>query len=223
MPLLALLLPLALVLPAAAEPSGRRILVLGDSHVAGPFGAALARKLAGSGRSVDAYGACGASPSWFLPGQGRTSSCGTWVKHGAHEDRRAQATPAVTNVLGDDVDLVVIVLGTNMADWRTGGVGDLSSAGTLAHHAMMRGARCVWVGPPPIPGYPSLPLYKGPLNYDQLNEGLKAQLAGHCAYAQSTTPYSGTDGIHYDRGGAERWAEQVYRDAALSAALSAPR
>lgn len=222
MPLLALLL--ALALPAAAEPSPRRILLLGDSHTAGPFGSALVR-LIGSpgGRRVEVYAACSSAPSWFLPGQTRTSGCGTWFRRAGADDRRAQATPAITSVLGDDVDLVVIALGTNMADWRAGGVGELSTAGTLAHHAMMRGARCVWIGPPPVPGYPSLPLYKSTLNYDRLNEGLRAQLGGHCAYVQSTTAYGGADGIHYDRANAELWAAQVYRDAAFSAALGAAR
>lgn len=220
-PLAALLLALSASL--SAEPSGRRALVLGDSHVAGPFGAALVRRIGEAGLRAEVYGACGASPSWFLPGTGNTSRCGTWFRRAGADDRRAQATPSIGNVLGDDVGLVVIVLGTNMADWSNGGVGDLSSAGTLAHHAMMRGARCVWVGPPPIPGHPSLPLYKSAGNYDRLNDGLKAQLSGHCAYVTSATPYSGRDGIHYDRAGAELWAEQVYRDAAFSTALSGAR
>jgi hypothetical protein len=224
MPLLALLLPLALALPAAAEQVPRRVLLLGDSHLTGPFGSALLRRIGGpGGRRVDVYAACSAAPEWFLPGHSHTSPCGTWFRRAGADDRRAQAAPAITAVLGDDVDLVIIALGTNMADWRAGGVGDLSSAGTLAHHAMMRGAKCVWVGPPPVPGYPSLPFYKGPLNYDQLNEGLRARLGGHCAYVQSTTPYGGADGIHYDRANAELWAEQVYRDATFSAALGALR
>lgn len=219
---LALLLPLALALPSAAS-SGRKVVLIGDSHSVTGFGRALVERIAAEGRPVDVYASCGSAPGWFLPGQTQASSCGTWFRRAGADARQNQAPPAITAVAGADVGLVIIALGTNMADWRAGGVGDLSSAGTLAHHAMMHGARCVWIGPPPVRGYSGLPEYKASRNYDALDAGLRAQVASHCTYVRSTTPYSGGDGIHYDAGRAEQWAEQVYRDAGLTAALSALR
>lgn len=219
---LALLLPLALALPSAAD-AGKKVVLIGDSHSVTGFGRALVQRIAAGGRQVDVYASCGSSPGWFLPGQTRASSCGTWFRRSGADARQNQAPPAISAIAGSDVGLVIIALGTNMADWRAGSVGDLSSAGTLAHHAMMHGARCVWVGPPPVRGYSSLPEYKASMTFDELDAGLRAQVGTHCSYVRSATPYSGSDGIHYDAARAEQWAEQVFRDPGMTAALSALR
>jgi hypothetical protein len=213
---------LALALPSAAN-AGNRVVLIGDSHSVTGFGRELVERIAAGGHAVDVYASCGSSPGWFLAGQTRPSPCGTWFRRSGADTRTAQATPVISNVAGGGVGLVIIALGTNMANWRSGGVGNLGDAGTLAHHAMMHGAKCVWVGPPPVRGYPELPEYKASMTYDDLDSGLRAQVATHCTYVRSTTPYSGGDGIHYDARRAEQWAEQVYRDPGMTAALSALR
>ncbi len=222
--------PLLILLLALAAPSSanaRKVLVIGDSHSVASFGSRLVSLIGRpGGRVVEVFAACSGAPSWFLPGGSRSSPCGTWFRRwrgepaAAVDVRRASPTPAITTLVDDDVDLVVIALGTNMADWRQGGVGSLSSAGDLARQAVIRGARCVWVGPPPIPGYPSLSATDAARNRARLDSGLAAEVRGLCSYIRSTTPYNGTDGIHYGSARAEDWAEQVYNDPAFAAALS---
>jgi hypothetical protein len=217
-----LALLLALALPSAAD-SGKKVVLLGDSHSVTGFGRELVARITAGGLRVDVVASCGSSPGWFLPGQARASSCGSWFRRAGAESRQNQVPPPITAVAGSDVGVVIIALGTNMANWRTGGVGGLGDAATLAHHAMMHGAKCVWVGPPPVRGYPELPEYKASMTWEELDSGLRAQVAMHCAYVRSTTPYSGSDGIHYDARRAEQWAEQVYRDPAMAAALAGAR
>lgn len=218
---LALLLPLALALPSAAN-SGGKVVLIGDSHSTAGFGRSLVARLTAAGHPVDVFAACGSAPGWFLAGNTRASSCGTWFRRSGSDVRTAQATPVIGNV-AHGAGLVIIALGTNMANWRTGGLGNLDEAATLAHHAMMHGAKCVWVGPPPVRGYPELPEYKASMTYDELDSGLRAQVSTHCTYVRSTTPYAGADGIHYGAQEAERWAEQVYRDPGMTAALAGLR
>jgi hypothetical protein len=216
--LLAALSAVWLACPASAVPPPRRILVVGDSHLDGTFGRQLVAGLDALSprRYVDVYASCGANPASFLT-RPRTSQCGTWFRHGAPrqvESEDSAPTPPVSAALRPETDIVVIVLGTNMADWSHGVVNDLGDAGRLAAAATARGARCFWVGPPPARGNKVRGAYlltpaQALANYRGLDAGLQAQVSGRCGYIASRLPYSGTDGMHYDDAASARWAGSV--------------
>lgn len=231
-PLALLALVLSLPAPAANVATPRRVVYIGDSHSVMGFGQGLLRRIGRpGGRVVDVYAACSGRVDWFLPGGAHSSPCGTyfrrWNGSGYTETTRAAPTPAIGSVVDGDVDLVIIALGTNHADWRRGGVEDLRRAGELARAAVSRGALCVWIGPPPIPGWyrsgtrqSALSGAAAAANYAGLNAALRAQVQGRCAYIPGTTPYRGDDGIHYDATGGDQWAGQVWRDRDMAAVMA---
>lgn len=227
-----LLISLLLLAAAPAGASARRIILIGDSHTVGiagvgGFGEKLVELIGQpGGRVVEVFAACSSAPSWFLPGRSRTSTCGTWFRRWngdppvAVDTRSAAPAPAITTLVDDNVALVIIALGTNMANWRQGGVGPLHDAGELARQAVIRGARCVWVGPPPVRGYSGLSDAARASNQAALDSGLADAVRGLCAYVQSTTLYDGSDGIHYAKPRAEQWAHDVHNDPTFDAVMS---
>jgi len=158
-PLFLLASALALAAPAAAE----TILVVGDSHTVGAFGAHIDDALrAVKGNRVATYGVCSSRPQSYLSESAH--GCGhvfrdfdkkppaKWLGSrvykelrkvkGADKEVQMVKTPELGQLLTDHTPGVVIVaLGSNIP------INGASVTKTLAmiHKA---GAACLWVGPP---------------------------------------------------------------------------
>lgn len=158
-----LILPLALALASSAS-AADTILVIGDSHTAGPFGGALDEALrAAPGGRVATYGVCSARPQSFLSetdhGCGRRfqdfekKAPAKWLGGRVYRKTRPDGkggtrevefvkTPALAQLLDDHAPTAVVVaLGSNLP------VSGPSVRSTLAR-IHKSGAACVWVGPP---------------------------------------------------------------------------
>lgn len=184
--------------------TAEEILLVGDSHLQGAFGATLESELVRAQHKVRRVSGCGISavhlvhpvpvPCAAAPSP---SSNATFVDRGEAMPDLAQAARGA--------NLVVVNLGTNQYLSR-----NLDSyVGTIAAKAKSGGARCQWVGPPD-------------LGTEELRERMRAIdaelsriTAKHgCAYVSSLklTRYperQGLDGVHYPNPEASRWAEAV--------------
>jgi hypothetical protein len=197
------------------------VIVIGDSHTEGPFGHELGARLRAAypGWRIETYASCGAAPNWYLPGSaasGHTSPCGTWFHRYSAENpskledvTTASPTPLIGALLGSRPDTVIVALGTNMADWKKGGLIGMDTASALARAITGAGARCLWVGPPD--GIGQLTREQATAQIAQLNAALPKALGGACVYLQSHTTYAGTDPqkLHYPPGPAKVWAGQA--------------
>jgi hypothetical protein len=215
----------------APAPNGatKRLILIGDSHTAGTFGHALDGLLRKSVPAVETYGSCGASPSWYVPGNpvsGHTSPCGTWFHRYSAADpskleevTRASPTPLIGALLKEKPDVVVVALGTNMIDWSKGGISGLDSAAALGSAIKGAGARCLWIGPPD--GLGSLSRAAATASLAKLNSSLASTLSGTCAYLPSQTTYQASwpdpEKLHYPADAASAWATQA--DQHVEAAL----
>jgi hypothetical protein len=147
-PLFAALL-LALSVPAAAD----RILILGDSHTVGPFGATLDARLRAKGHDTALQAVCGASISWWLgPTRPKLSICyalhGFGAKASAQEGAPPSLPPTADRLMENAPDVVVVALGSNP---EGASAADTAAAAEKLIALMPPGARCFWVGPPPMP------------------------------------------------------------------------
>jgi hypothetical protein len=197
------------------------LIVIGDSHTAGPFGHELDSLLRAAypGWRIETYASCGSSPNWFLPGNGasgHTSACGTWFHRYSPKDpatleslTAAAPTPLIGTLLDARPDTVVVALGANMADWEKGGIFGLDSARTLSDAIVNGGARCLWIGPPDEAGH--MPPDQAKAQVARLNGALKRSLGESCHFIESRTTYSGSDPmrLHYPPGPAKAWAAQA--------------
>lgn len=159
-------LALFLLASASAAPSAaaETVLVIGDSHTAGPFGGALDDALrAAPGNRVATYGVCSARPQSFLSetdhGCGRRfqdfakKAPAKWLGGRVYRKTRPDGkggtrevefvkTPALAQLLDDHAPAAVVVaLGSNLP------VSGPSVRSTLAR-IHKSGAACVWIGPP---------------------------------------------------------------------------
>lgn len=212
---------------AAGKPPG--ILLVGDSHVVGQFGTTLDELLraARPQATVETYGSCGSSPSWFLPG-GRNSGHATTCGYYAHryldgklvEERElSHPAPLLGELLESKPAVVILALGSNLIDWEKAGdpahrIGNADSAGTMAHAVIDSGALCLWIGPADKTGPPKLKIDRAVSRQIvlQLNEELKRQTRGLCRYIDSRVVYEGPDGKHYSSEAGKRWAGEIFAE-----------
>jgi hypothetical protein len=200
-----------------------RVLLLGDSHTVGTFGHELDAGLRAAypGWRIETYASCGASPSWYLPGNaasGHTSECGTWFHRYApklESVTAASATPLIDGLVASHPDTVIVALGANMANWKKGGIFGMETASALAAKIVGAGSRCLWIGPPDEAGH--MPPDQAKAQVARLNAALRASVGEYCRYIESRTTYSGGDGMHYYPEPAKAWAAQA--TAGVQAAL----
>lgn len=212
--------------PAAAGDDGSRVvdlsvtprvLVLGDSHSVGAFGAELVKQLSAwrPGYEVSIYAVGGSSPFWFAAGPrvAGPKSRDAWRDNtGISISGVAKLSELWTPMTKQ----VVVALGTNQIDWNEVRSGQARIYGVaqsveLAEEIRRRGASCVWIGPPEMRGYRGTDPKQAEdavLKYDQT---LRSALGGLCSYIPSVdkTGYEGGDGIHYSAAAARRWADTV--------------
>ena len=200
------------------------IILIGDSHTTGPFGRELDSRLRAAypGWKIETYAPCGAAPGWYLPGNpasGYTSACGTWfhrystkAPYRLEDVTAASPAPLIGALLESHPDTVIVALGTNMANWRGGGIVEMKHARALADAIVDAGSRCLWIGPPDELGH--MPPDKAKAQVASLNAALRQSLGESCHYIESHTTYSPDWNydpmrIHYPPGPARAWAAQA--------------
>ncbi len=199
--------------------AGLVILVLGDSHMAGPsyLISSLHEALEAQGATVDSYGMCGANPDAWM--QKTTVSCGRAERHGASAtiaDNGKQAyTWQITELLAKHHPNLVIV---EAAD-AMGGYGSpqlpkawiYDQTHALAGRIKASGAACVWVGP--VYGDVNSPYHKADDRVRELSEFL-AQSVAPCTYVDSLKfakprEWPTTDGQHLTGSGYRSWGADI--------------
>jgi len=200
--------------------AGLVILVLGDSHMAGPsyLISSLHEALEAQGATVDSYGMCGASAEAWM--QRTTFSCGRAERHGtsptAAENGKQEFTWLIGDLLAKHHPNLVIV---EAAD-AIGGYGtpELPKAWiydqvhTLASRIKSANAACVWVGP--VYGDANSPYHKADDRVRELSQFLSQSVAP-CVYIDSlqfvTNPreWPTTDGQHLTSTGYRAWGADI--------------
>lgn len=197
--------------PRALGP-GTRVLVIGDSHTVGTYGAELDRLLRATGARVETRGSAGSSPSWWLTG--RPTRCGFVARHadGSVDEppwNAPHATPLIRDLLGPEgVDLLIVSLGANMRKASSDVIrGEVLSFLDVASRSA---ARIIWVGPPRTRAD-----MDDPRAMAAFAASLRALVEPRATYIDSAafTAYAGRDGIHYSGPDGTRvaraWARRI--------------
>ncbi|MBI5209011.1 MAG: hypothetical protein HY927_03465 [Elusimicrobia bacterium] len=140
--------------PVSAEDRFARILLIGDSHAAGPFGTtldALLRDRFGPGMAT--YAVCGASLRWWQASKRPKLGICHFIKpFGSAAKPGNGAAPADLPAIGDLLALrptaVIVALGSN-PDGTS--MDDTITAGAELLARLPPESACTWVGPPPMP------------------------------------------------------------------------
>jgi hypothetical protein len=164
--------PLAAVLLALAWPASaqsKKILILGDSHFAGPMGygywadAQKSRRIEGVdgglrakfGDQIASYAVCSASTHWWVnKARPNLNVCWNAREFGAavqeaQTGNRPGGMPDIDDLMKTPWDMVIIALGSN----PDGGSSDNTiTAGMLMLTKIPKNSQCFWIGPPPMPG-----------------------------------------------------------------------
>lgn len=141
----------ALVLALCAPASAEKVLIIGDSHSVGPFGSALDAALTAKGDSVSLQAVCGANVNWWNGKRQKLSICYSVHDYGGRNAPKTgapdQPPPTVAELAKAGPTLVIVALGSN----PDGAPADVDAAVRALVAALPVSARCVWVGPPPMP------------------------------------------------------------------------
>lgn len=199
--------------------AGLVILVLGDSHMAGPsyLISSLHDALQAQGAAVHTYGMCGASPSAWL--YKTTVSCGRAERHPNTPTRfdsgKQEYTWQINDLLSQVHPNLVIV---EAAD-AIGGYGspDLPKGWIYEQvHALTQkiqsvNASCVWIGP--VYGDVNSIYHKADDRVRALSEFLSQSVAP-CLYVDSlkfepTPHWVTTDGQHLNEAGYRTWGADI--------------
>ena len=199
--------------------AGLIILVIGDSHMAGPsyLISSLHEDLQNQGATVYTYGMCGAAAETWL--QKTTVSCG----RAQREDKgpilfthdKPEATYQITELLAHHhPNLVIVESADAMALY---GSAQLPKAWiydqvhALAGRIKASGAACAWVGP--VYGRVDSPYHKDDARVREESAFL-AQSVAPCAYIDSTRfaqpgQWPTTDGQHLTSPGYRAWGADI--------------
>lgn len=183
------------------------VLLLGDSHVYGPYGKKLKDLFKNGGHNVTFVGWVGANAGHYLNGSYKSLSQG----HEGDYDTEAK---------GKTFDLAIVTLGTNDA----AGTNSDETAGAAANKIMkltkaFTSEKTFWVGPPSF--HESIAKsYGGIAEYarDDLNKkAARLWNAGSKIFGSSaidprtiTRLHVNSKDIHFDNVGGEAWAKFVY-------------
>jgi hypothetical protein len=198
---------------------GKSILVIGDSHLAGPFGLTLDGLLRqNKSDEVRTYGVCGARATSFahvarMVGV-RHTTCGYFER--TLQTRiltsRPSSAPSLKTLLKHPTDYLIVALGTNYVNEENflSMILDTSEIFDLLVKFSPQ-TKCLWIGPPNIRRY-QLKIY-------QINRILKNFIGHECeyfdSYALTKYPEHGGDGIHFAGNEqreqvAEAWAQMAF-------------
>jgi hypothetical protein len=198
---------------------GLVLLVIGDSHMAGPdyLISTLHDALIAEGAMVHSYGFCGAQgESWVY---GTTVSCGRAERHGRNPplaDRSPQdrTWPLQALVERHHPNLIVVELGDTLAAY---GQPDLPRAWiyeqvrTLTGRIRADNIPCVWVGP--AWGDNGYAYHKTVARVTEISRFLARSVAP-CRYIDSTKfsrpgEWATTDGQHLTASGYRAWGKDI--------------
>jgi len=186
------------------------VLVMGDSHTAGPFGQELDKNLRAAGHMVGTYGSSSSIPGWFL--DGTPSKWGIWSKDvngHVHEVpfKTSAPTPKFFDLVKQNPEVVIMAFGTNYA----------TKSKKLAIDDMKRfvkvlkdySLKCYWITPPETRAFRAQKM--------ELFNMIKDTVGDYCVLFESHTvtsyPETGGDGLHYWSGSlrtiANSWAKKA--------------
>jgi hypothetical protein len=205
--------------------AGLTILVLGDSHMAGPayLISSLHEALMGQGASVHSFGMCGANPDAWM--EKTTVSCGRAERHENQPTQADNGKQAYTWQISDLLtkyhpNLVIVESADAMGGY---GSPELPKAWiyqqshALAGRIKAAGASCIWVGP--VYGDVNSPYHKADDRVRELSQFLSQSVAP-CVYVDSlkfvTQPrqWPTTDGQHLTGAGYKSWGTDIANAAA---------
>lgn len=187
------------------------ILVIGDSHMVGPFGWNLDEALRAEGHSVATYGSCGSVAGWWY--SGKKTTCGFYAKDlsGKVLQTNSKETPLIDNLLKTVKPNVVIVeLASNYVNFGSedAAVKDMKK---LVRSIKDSGASCFWMTAP------DMRLYRDSIA--RLDRLVYEAVGSECRIFNSSEvtsyPAIGGDGVHYwFKEGlpiAQKWATEAIR------------
>ena len=191
----------------------KRILFIGDSHVAGPFGKTLDKLLrTQTNTTVETYGVCGSIGTYFF--KGTPTHCGFFYHHqdGSIEsgDQQKKNAPLIKDLMQTlNPQLVIIELGSNYA---TGFKPEFPAKDMrkLALEATKQGAKCIWISMPDTRKFRS--------EQPTILQATHQAIDSLCTFIDSTLlthyPDHGGDGLHYEdaslRDQAISWAKESF-------------
>jgi lysophospholipase L1-like esterase len=199
--------------------AGLAILLLGDSHMAGPsyLIASLPEALVAQGATIDTYGMCGASADAWL--QRTTVSCGRAQRHNTEriiaDNGKQEYTWTISDLLAQHHPNLVIVEAADALGGYTspslpkGWIYDQVHA--LATRIKAANAACVWVGP--VYGDVNSPYHKADDRVRDLSQFLSQSVAP-CVYVDSLQfakprEWPTTDGQHLTSTGYRAWGADI--------------
>lgn len=187
------------------------ILVIGDSHIVGPFGQTLDALLRDKGHEVATFGSCGSIAKWWF--SGKSTTCGYFEKNlkGESIETIKKETPLLTSLLKEiKPDEVILEFGANYFSFPSDQFvkNDLIK---IIEEIKSSGANCFFVTNPDS--------RKLKVHQLRLSKLIKEAVGEQCTLFNSLNvtsyPEVGGDGIHYSfKGGkdiAKKWAEEVFK------------
>lgn len=196
--------------PTRGIPGSARVVVIGDSHTAGVFGASLKARLAshlkgGGGKLQSFTGVPSASVTHFLHGTDTRAGSATFhtPRLATLLDRRPRPTH------------LVVALGTNMLfNSKAENAAQIRALLAKADHF---GVKVTWVGPPDVHGYggnlagpaPERHFYEA---LREVNASRRLRGLGPMQLVDSrpfTEEHQTLDGVHFGGAVARRWARGV--------------
>jgi hypothetical protein len=199
--------------------AGLVILVLGDSHMAGPsyLISSLHENLQTQGATVYTYGMCGASADAWL--QKTTVSCGRAQRLDKGPVQAERDKPEITWQIGDLLaqhhpNLVIVEAGDAMAGYGSPQMPKAwiyDQVHALATRIHAANAACVWVGP--VYGKADSPYHKDDARVREESQFLSQSVAP-CAFIDSTQfvrpgEWPTTDGQHLTTPGYRAWGADI--------------
>lgn len=186
------------------------VLVIGDSHIVGPFGQTLDALLRKEGHEVATFGSCGSIAKWWF--SGKDTTCGYLEKNlnGESIEMIRKETPLITTLLKElKPDEVILEFGANYFSFPSDQFvkNDLMK---IIDEIKSSGANCFFVTNPDS--------RKLKAHQPRLTRLITEAVGEQCTLFNSLKvtnyPEVGGDGIHYSfKGGkdiANKWAQEVF-------------
>lgn len=216
---------------ATTQPlSGHTLLLFGESHMViyDHLISTLPDELVRQGAKVFSYGACGATPSYWLTTKSVSCSASR-IDDGPVRERPAdiaRTQPIGTLIDKHHPDLVVLIIGDTMASYGSDTMPKSwiwQEVTSLTKEVKAHGTRCVWVGP--AWGQEGGRYKKNNARVKEFSDYLSTIVAP-CTYIDSLTfskmgEWGAPDGQHLDGAGYEGWAKGISNAVASPAIWSA--
>lgn len=187
------------------------VLVIGDSHMVGPFGWRLDEALRAEGHNVATYGSCGSVAGWWY--SGKKTTCGFYSKDlsGIVTQANSKETPLVDNLLKTiKPNSVIVELASNYVNFGSedSAIKDMKR---LVKTIKESGASCFWMTAPDMRLYRNSIARLDRLVYEAVGDDCRIFNSSEV----TSYPVTGGDGVHYwfEAGlpMAQKWASEAVR------------